>query len=190
MRLRSFARLVMERFVALYRGINVGGNNLVSMEVLRGMHEGLGHTGVASYIQSGNVIFSAKGTAEKVAGKIAAAFKEEFGFAPKVMVVGAERWGAIVRDNPFAKFSAKEPKTVHACICEGEPSDAGLGALLTKTGGKEKFVIKDGVIYVHAPDGFGTSRFAAGMEKACGVPITARNWRTMETLLKMLGEPG
>jgi uncharacterized protein (DUF1697 family) len=60
-----------------------------------------------------------------------------------------------------------------------------LKALLAKTGGSETFVIGKGIIYLHAPDGFGTSKFAAGMEKACGVPMTVRNWRTMESLWKL-----
>lgn len=180
----------MDRFVALYRGINVGGKNLVKMEALRTMHEGLGHRSVATYIQSGNVVFSARGPAERLARKIGEGFGEEFGFTPKVMVVGAVRWGAILKANPYAKQSATEPASVHACICEGEPSGEALRALLKKSGGSESFAIKDGTIYLHTPEGLGRSKFAAGMEKACGVPVTARNWRTMEMLMKMLGEPG
>lgn len=183
----------MDRFVALYRGINVGGRNVVKMELLRAMHERLGHREVASYIQSGNVVFSAKGTAketaERIAGKIAAEFKEEFGFAARVMVVPGAAWGAMVRGNPYGTQAAKAPKTVHAGICEREPSAKGLKALLEKTGGSEKFVVKGGQVYLHAPDGFGTSKFAAGMEKACGVPMTVRNWSTVEAIGKMLESP-
>lgn len=84
----------MDRFVALYRGINVGGRNSVKMEALRAMHERLGHRGVTSYIQSGNVVFAAKGTAEAVALKTAARFVEEFGFAAHVIIVSAVAWGA------------------------------------------------------------------------------------------------
>ena len=54
-----------------------------------------------------------------------------------------------------------------------------------KTGRSESFMIGEGIVYLHAPDGFGTSKFAAGMEKACGVPMTVRNWRTIEALWKM-----
>ncbi len=176
----------MDRFIALYRGINVGGKKSVKMEALRAMHEGLGHRDVASYIQSGNVVFAAKGAAGALARKIAGQFAVEFGFESRVIVVPAARWGAIVRDNPYAKHSAKEPKTVHAGIASGEPSAAGLKALLERTGGSEAFAVKGDVVYLHAPDGFGTSKFAAGMEKACGVPITVRNWSTTEALWKML----
>lgn len=175
----------MAVFIALYRGINVGGRHLVKMVSLRDMHERLGHRDVASYIQSGNIIFSAQGSAESIARKTAVAFVKEFGFTPHVVVVDADRWKAMVEENPYAKFAAKNPKSVHAGICVGEPSAQGLKALLAKTGGTEVFAIGHGIVYLHAPDGFGTSKFAAGMEKACGVPMTVRNWRTMEALWNM-----
>lgn len=175
----------MDAFIALYRGINVGGKNSVKMESLRALHEQLGHQAVKSYIQSGNIVFSASGLAEALARKVALEFEKEFGFAAKVIVVDAKRWRTILEGNPYAKLAAINPKTVHAGICQGEPSAKGLKALLTKTGGHEAFVIGKGIVYLHAPDGFGTSKFAAGMEKACGVPMTVRNWRTMETLWAM-----
>lgn len=176
----------MDRFIALYRGINVGGRNSVKMEALRALHERLGHKDVSTYIQSGNVVFSAKGQLAPITKKIAAQFESEMGFAARVIAVPAARWTALVQDNPYAKFSAKDPKSVHAAICEGEPSVKGLQALLEKTGGTETFVIKGEVVYLHAPDGVGNSKFAGAMEKASGVAMTARNWRTVESLWKML----
>jgi uncharacterized protein (DUF1697 family) len=175
----------MSVFIALYRGINVVGKNSVKMESLRAMHERIGHKEVRTYIQSGNVVFSASGTAEAITRKAAASFAKEFGFAPKVLVVDAKRWGAFVKGNPYAKFAAKNPTTVHAGICVGEPDAKGLKALLQKVGGTESFTVRNGIVYLHTPDGYGTSKFAAGMEKACGVPMTVRNWRTMEALWKL-----
>jgi uncharacterized protein (DUF1697 family) len=172
-------------FVVLYRGINVGGKNMVKMESLRAMHEGLGHRSVQSYVQSGNVVLSARGSAGEVARKTAAAFAGEFGFAAKVMVVDAGRWGGVVEGNPYAAAAGDDPTTVHVGFCEGEPDGKGLDALLAKTGGREAFVAGKGIIYLHAPDGVGRSKFAAGMERACGVPTTVRNWRTVEALWKM-----
>jgi uncharacterized protein (DUF1697 family) len=166
------------------------GKNSVKMELLRAMHEGLGHRSVRSYIQSGNIVFAARGSAESIARKSAAKFAGEFGFAPKLIVLTAERLEAMIQGNPYAKFAAAGPTTVHAGICDGEPGKKELAALLKKTGGTESFRVGPGIVYLHAPDGFGTSKFAAGMEKACGVPMTVRNWRTMETLLNLAGEVG
>ena len=177
-------------FVAVYRGINVGGKNGVKMEALRAMHERMGHRGVASYIQSGNVVFTAKGSAEAIIRKLAAEFVREFGFAAKVVVVEGKRWSAIMEGNPYRKLAAEHPKTVHVGICEGEPRARGLKELLSEAGGSERFEIEKGVVYLRAPKGFGTSMFAAGMERACGVGMTVRNWRTVEGIGEMVRAAG
>lgn len=184
----------MEAFIALYRGINVGGRNAVKMESLRAMHRSLGHQEVQSYVQSGNIVFWTEGPPYLIAEKLSARFVKEFGFAAKVLVVHRRRWDAIVKANPYAKAAAANPRTVHIGICDGRPSAAALELLLTRTGGTESFIARKGVVYLHAPDGLGTSKFAAGMEKACGVPMTVRNWRTVEALREMAraeftGEP-
>ena len=178
----------MPTYIALYRGINVGGNNSVRMESLRALHERLGHRGVRNYIQSGNIVFTATGSGDGLAKKLAVAFEKEFGFAARVLIVEASAWQDLVKNNPYRTAAEKEPKTVHAAICEGPPSETALKALLAKTGGKEQFTIRDRILYLHAPDGFGTSKFAVGMEKACGVPITARNWRTILAIDALLND--
>jgi uncharacterized protein (DUF1697 family) len=172
-------------FIALYRGINVGGKNSVKMESLRAMHERLGHRDVKSYIQSGNIVFAANGSADAVARKLAGEFAGTFGFAAKLMVVDAKRWGRFVRGNPYAKLAAQNPNVVHAGICAGGPDEKALSVLLAKTGGSEAFRIGRGIVYLHAPDGFGRSTFAAWMERAGGVAMTVRNWRTVAALWEM-----
>ena len=172
-------------FVALYRGLNVGGKNLVKMESLRAMHERLGHRGVKTYIQSGNVVFAADEPADDVAKACAVAFAQDFGFSSRVMIVEATRWAEIVADAPYADHAAEDPKTVHVGICLGVPDAARLTALLAKARGREAFEVRGDVVHLHAPNGVGRSKFAEGMEKAAGVPMTMRNWRTMETLLEM-----
>jgi uncharacterized protein (DUF1697 family) len=172
-------------FIALYRGINVVGKNSVKMQSLRAMHERLGHRQVKTYIQSGNVLFVASGKARTIAEESAAAFAREFDFAPKVLVLDSKQLSAIVAGNPYASAALERPNTVHVGICQGEPDAAGLATLFRKARTTEAFQVGDGVVYLHAPDGFGGSKFAAGMERACGVPMTVRNWRTIETLWKM-----
>jgi uncharacterized protein (DUF1697 family) len=176
----------MKVFIALYRGINVLGKNSVKMEALRAMHERIGHRDVRSYIQSGNVIFAAKGSAHAIARKTAAEFTREFGFSPKVLILEAGQVHAIVKCNPYTSFAAKRPNTVHCGICQGAPDAGALTAFFTKAGATtEAFESAQEVVYLHAPDGYGKSKFAAGMERVCGVPMTVRNWRTIESLLKI-----
>jgi uncharacterized protein (DUF1697 family) len=175
-------------FIALYRSINVGGNNPVKMAVLRELHESLGHKAVKSYVQSGNVAFRGEGTAKKVSADIAAAFARTFGFEAKVMVRDSADWEKLISGNPYPEEAAAGPTRVHAAICEGTPDAARLAARREKTGGPERFEARPGVVYLHAPDGVGRSKFAAGMERACGVPATVRNWRTIEALNLMAKE--
>jgi uncharacterized protein (DUF1697 family) len=175
-------------FIALYRGINVGGKNPVKMADLRAMHESLGHAAVKSYVQSGNVVFGAAHGAKSVSAAISGAFANTFGFDARVMVRTKADWDKLVAGNPFPAEASADPAKVHAAICEGVPDTERLTALLEKSGGTERFEAKPGVLYLHAPDGIGRSKFAAGMEKACGVPATARNWRTMEALKSLAEE--
>jgi uncharacterized protein (DUF1697 family) len=142
---------------------------------------------VATYIQSGNVVFDARGGAPEVARRLAAAFAGAYGFASHVIVVPRRRWMAVLRGNPYPEVSRESPKAVHVGICDGIPDAAALRRLLEKTGGREQCVPAGSVVYIHTPDGLGRSKFAAGMEKASGVPMTVRNWRTAEVIAEMLG---
>ena len=89
-------------------GHQLHGNEPGEDGVAATMHERLGHRGVKSYIQSGNIILSARGLAEGITRKMAEEFAREFGFAAKMVVVDAKRWGRIVEENPYAKFAAKD----------------------------------------------------------------------------------
>jgi uncharacterized protein (DUF1697 family) len=158
------------------------------MEALRSLHERLGHREVRSYVQSGNVVFESRGSVETIGEAMAAAFRREFGFAAKALVIEAERLRAIVEHAPFQAFVAEGPTTVHIGFCDGEPSGGGLEALLEKVGETEMFGIGDRVIYLFAPDGIGRSKFVARMEKASGVAVTLRNWRTVAALVRMVNQ--
>jgi uncharacterized protein (DUF1697 family) len=179
----------MGLWIVLYRGINVVGKNRVKMESLRALHERLGHRQVNSYIQSGNIILSADEPAQAIVGRVSAGFEEEFGFAARVLVVPMKRWGTLIKANPFRGFAAENPTSVHVGICDGVPSEEGLNVLKIKTAGTESFAVRDGVVYLHAPDGYGKSKFAARMERACGTPMTVRNWRTVEALWGLANLP-
>jgi uncharacterized protein (DUF1697 family) len=175
----------MPVFVALYRGLNVGGKTTVKMEGLRAMHERLGHRGVKNYIQSGNIVFASDDPVEDLSKACAVGFAQDFGFSSRVILVEADRWAEIVAGNPYAEAASEDPKAVHIAVCVGPPDATKLTALLKKTKGPEAFEVHGEVIYLHAADGLGRSKFAEGMEKAAGVPMTMRNWRTAETLQEM-----
>jgi uncharacterized protein (DUF1697 family) len=182
--------VVMPVFIALYRGINVLGKNLVNMKALCALHDSLGHASAVHYLQSGNVVFRSKGSCDAIGKRISTAFAKTLGKTPIVLVRSARQWDRLVADNPFSKESAADPTKVHAGICVGDPVAGRLDELLKRAGKREEFVIKPGIVYLHTPDGFGSSKIAAGMERASGISMTFRNWRTMQALHAMAQAAG
>lgn len=98
-----------KRHVALLRGINVGGNNLIKMAELKQSFEAMGFSDVATYIASGNVVFSTKAMPRaKLVKAIESALDDAFGYASRVVVVSADELALVVEEAP-AGFG-KEPK--------------------------------------------------------------------------------
>jgi len=175
----------MTTYIALFRGINVGGKNKLPMKDLAATLDGVGARDVATYIQSGNAVFqSEEQDAALLSEAIEAAIKERHGFEPRVLVLGAEDLEEAVRSNPFPKAES-EPKTLHVYFLAASPERPDLDALEGLKGERERFVLGDGVFYVHAPNGIGRSKLAANIEKLLGVPVTARNWRTVRKVMEM-----
>jgi len=175
-------------FVALFSGINVGGNRIVKMAELKAFFERLGFADVATYVQSGNVVFRAKnGDAAALTKEIEAAFEKKWGFNSRIMVRDAGWVERLVKDNPYPEV-AGEPTKLHAYALEREPTAEETQRLADKCTGPERFEIKGGVLYLHAPDGLGKSVFANLIARTLKVPGTARNWRSVLALLEMAGK--
>ena len=180
----------MRTYIAFLRGINVGGKNRLPMKDLVAALEDLGCLDVATYIQSGNAVFrSEEADASLLSGRIMAAIKERHGFEPRVLVLGSDELEQAVRSNPFPEAES-EPRTLHAYFLASPPERPDLDALEGMKGDRERYDLGEGVFYLHAPDGIGTSRLAANVERLLGVPATARNWRTVRKVMDMAGERG
>ena len=178
----------MGTFVALFRGINVGGNNLLPMKDLAKLLETEGLEGVATYIQSGNAVFRAsRGTAASLAKRIEGAVAERYRFRPRVLVLTAGELAKAAKKNPFRAEADADPKAVHLYFLASKPARAKvdtLAELKTKT---EAFALEGKVLYLHTPDGYGRSKLASRVEQRLGVEATARNWRTVTKVLEMTG---
>ncbi len=83
-----------------------------------------------------------------------------------------------------------EPKTLHLYFLAVTPERPDLDALERIKGERERFVLVDGVFYLHAPEGIGRSKLAANAEKLLGIPATARNWRTVGKVMEMADQRG
>jgi uncharacterized protein (DUF1697 family) len=180
----------MKTYVAFFRGINVGGRNKLSMKDLAVALEDSGCQDVATYIQSGNAVFrSEERDASLLAERITATIGERHGFEPRVLLLEPDEIQGAMRSNPFPEAES-EPKTLHLYFLAAPPERPDPDALEGIRGDRERFVLADGVFYLHAPDGLGRSKLAANVEKLLGVPATARNWRTVRKVMEMAQQLG
>jgi uncharacterized protein (DUF1697 family) len=180
--------------VALLRGINVGGRNRVAMAALREVVEGLGHTGVATYIQSGNVVFtSAEADPATLAAALERAVADQLGVRPRVVVLSCEQLTQVVAANPFP--GEPNPRLVHALFWNGPPGTEELAAVAAaqrqarEEGSRDEARVVGTTLYLHTPDGYGRSELAARLARIGGgrtaATATARNWATVRKLLAM-----
>jgi len=177
----------MSTWIAFFRGINVGGNNILPMAELRSGLESIKLRNVRTYIQSGNVVFeSSAQQPTSLAKKISRQVESSHGFRPQVMLLTELDLRAAIENNPF---TAEEqfPKTLHFFFLSEPVLSADMEALDEAKSESEQYKITDQVFYLHAPDGLGRSKLGAKAEKLLGVATTARNFRTVSKLLDMLG---
>jgi uncharacterized protein (DUF1697 family) len=175
----------MTTYIALFRGINVGGSHLLPMKDLKLLLEQNGCVDVQTYIQSGNVIFrSAVSDVDLLAKQVRAAVGRSHGFEPRLLVLTRSELERAAASNPFPE-AEETPKSVHLFFLADAPKKPDLKSLEDVKAKTERFALKGKVFYLHTPEGFGTSKLAQKAERLLGVEATARNWRTVATLLEM-----
>ena len=175
----------MKTYIALLRGINVGGSHTLSMKELKLLLEKDGCVDVQTYIQSGNVIFrSATSSASRLANELTAAISRSHGFEPLIVVLTRGELESAAAENPYAEAN-ENPTSLHLFFLAERPAKPDLNSLDTLKARTERFALKGKVFYLHAPDGIGRSTLAKRAERLLGVDATARNWRTVTTLIKM-----
>ena len=178
----------MKTWIALFRGVNVGGNNILPMAELRSDLESLNLHNVRTYIQSGNVVFdSATKTSKSLTERIAQRIEERHGFRPHLFLLSREDLLTAIESNPFPR-AVSDPKTLQFYFLAEPTSNPDMEALDGVKTPTERFELVDGVFYLHAPDGIGGSKLAASAEKHLGVVVTARNYRTVDKLLSMVAQ--
>ncbi|MEX0726480.1 MAG: DUF1697 domain-containing protein [Planctomycetaceae bacterium] len=169
----------MSIYIALFRGINVGGRNSLPMKELTSILEELGATGVKTYIQSGNVVFASREkNTKRLAGKIGAEIKNRRGFEPAVLLLTSDDLKSAIEANPFPETEG-DPKSLHLGFLDTAPNKPDLKKLDELKANGERFQLIGKVFYLHAPNGVGRSKLAANVERLLGVTMTDRNWRTV-----------
>jgi len=176
----------MTPYIALLRGINVGGNNKIPMKELCSLLEAAGFETVKTYIQTGNLFFHHISLFPKdVAEIISSLIKTEFGFKPSVLVLTVSEYKKALDGNPYPE-AEEQPKAVHLYFLEQRALEPNIEKLTELKATSETFHLTDAVFYLHAPDGIGRSKLAAKVEKILGVPTTARNWRSAVNTLALV----
>lgn len=185
----------MTRYVVLLRAVNVGGTGKLPMADFRALLEKLGHKRVETYIQSGNAVFEATGSAEKTADAIAKGLEKMLGGPACVVIRTHEQLGRVIARNPFAAEAAENGALVHVAFLAGKAGKgaaAALEAIVAKyPARRDRYVLDGDVIYFHFPDGAGETKFTGkALDKAIGVIGTGRNWNTVMKLYAMAGDKG
>jgi len=173
-------------FIALLRGINVTGRNMIPMADLRALCTKLGWDGVQTYIQSGNVVFRADGTAAALEAELEKAITRRFGFDIPVVMRTASDWERHIKSNPFSKASESEPHWVLLVLPKAPPK-ADAAAALQQRATKGEIVVQAGnALWIHFKGGVGESKLSpAVLDRLIGSAATARNWRTVLKLREM-----
>lgn len=185
----------MPTHVALLRGINVGGRNRVAMADLRSVVTSLAHTDVATYIQSGNVVFtSPESDTTAIAAALERAIAGSLSVRPRVVVLSCDELSQVVAGNPYPD------ETNHKCLHVAFTSEqiepdqlatiAAAAQRATNKGSRDEATVFGRTLFLHTPDGLGRSELAAQLARAGG-PLaaagsaTVRNWATVTKLLAM-----
>ena len=177
----------MQTWIALLRGVNVGGRNTMPMAALATTLESAGCRSVRTYIQSGNVVFTSSSRSKpNLANTLGDATEAQFGFRPNIFLLTDTDFLSAVANNPFTD-AIPEPKTLHFFFLDSKPESPDINGITKLAISSERFQLIDSVFYLHAPDGFGRSKLAAGAERKLGVPLTVRNYTTIHNLSEMLG---
>jgi uncharacterized protein (DUF1697 family) len=169
----------MTGFVAMLRGINVGGNNMVKMDALKAIHESLGFKSVRTHLQSGNVVFQAKAAD---AARIERAIRKTLDLDLTVIVRTAAELRDALKRNPLPQRVSEASAYVIAFL-SAEPEDPGA---LEAYAGPEEHRLLGRELYIYYGAGMARSKLTnALIERKLGVKATARNWNTVTKLLEL-----
>ncbi len=174
-------------FVALLRGVNVGGANRLPMPGLADIFVRAGAARVETLIQSGNIVYEATaGDGETIAHRAQREIERAFGFAAPIVVRDADRWRALIAGNPFLAAGV-DPDHLHASCLSAAPNAAVLARLDPGRSPPDEFVVVGSEIYLRLPNGVARSKLTnAWFDSQLGVVSTMRNWRTVTRLAAMI----
>lgn len=170
-------------YVALLRGINVSGHNMIKMADLRQLCQQIGLQQVQTYIQSGNILFEAEERAEPLRQRIEAVITATFGYTVPVLLRTAPEMEQIVKDCPFDTAGLAEGESIYVTLLAAAPTPEAVAGLPRHSGELDEYRILGREVYILCRQPYHKSKLTNQFfEQKLGVPATSRNWRTITTL--------
>lgn len=172
----------MAIYIALLRGINVGGKNKIKMLDLKKMLEQLELHQVQTYIQSGNVLFASEETdVAALRQRIEDGINHHFEISTPVILRTAAEWKAILRECPYQPSTSEEGKRVQITLLVN-PAESKVHEILSSGASEEdEFIVSGREIYFLFRQPVNASRLADNVQKL-GKEVTSRNWNTIKKL--------
>jgi uncharacterized protein (DUF1697 family) len=176
------------RQVALLRGVNVGRARRIAMPDLRTLVEGLGYRDVVTLLNSGNVVFTARGSdAGGIGRRIEKALASRLGVDASVFMLSAAELAVAIAENPLGRI-AHDPSRFLIGVTANAAGHAKFRSLTNQTWAPEALAVGERVAYLWCAEGIIASRLMQAVNRALGDGITARNWATMTKLLALAQE--
>ncbi|WP_073500577.1 DUF1697 domain-containing protein [Actinacidiphila paucisporea] len=175
-------------YVALLRGINVGGRARVPMQTLRELLAAIGGTGIRTHLQSGNAVFTHEDTdPQALAAALQQALADELGLTITCMVRTAEDLRRVVAANPFDMTGVDGSRFLVVFLAGPVPLDR-LAAIDREAYAPDEIRPGEREIYAYFPDSIRDSKLAARLtDRGLGMPATNRNWNTVTKLAEIAG---
>jgi uncharacterized protein (DUF1697 family) len=177
----------MDTYIALLRGINVGGKRRILMQDLKELLITLGFENVQTYIQSGNVVFESNENDKALLAKqIQTSISDKYAFKVPTIVIEASNYQKIIKTNPFVQKQTDLTK-LYLIFLEEKPKKEAVEMLNELDFALDKYIIKNKVIYIQYADKISNSKINTTIiERKLNVVATARNWRTSLKLLSLI----
>lgn len=171
----------MTVYIALIRGINVGGKNKVPMAELRVAYEQIGLTQVKTYIQSGNVVFASELSAEELRPQLEKVILDRFGIAAAVAVRTAAELDSLMARCPYDAQALQDKHTIQVAFLTEPLSSKALSVLEASRVDPDEYTLTDSEIYFLFRQSMLDSKLANSLQKI-GKTMTMRNWNTVVKL--------
>ena len=174
----------MTIYIALLRGINVGGHNIIKMADLKQLMGTMGLNNVQTYIQSGNIVFESDNESDELSQQIVQKIKDTFGFSVPVILRTSKGWKQLIEGCPYPVETLGEGESIHLALLSDIPSQEAFNKLQKFQNDVDLYHVQDKDIYLLLRQNFRDSKLPLQLQKL-GVSATIRNWKTTMKLAAM-----